>query len=368
MTPSLRAPIRLLTTPRRVRGSPQSRRVAARGGVLFGGLFAMTAMLGMSVALETVKSEWRDPEFGHRLTRLRQLQRGSPDRPLVLALGTSRTQNAIDPSAMAFPDESESPLVFNFGQSGSAPLKVLLTLERLLDEGIRPRAVIVEVLPVWLAADGPAERIFRDHEARLSAGDLRRLAPYAAGSSALAGKWLAARIAPLSAHRVVLMSHWLPRWLRWGERIDPQWEGMKPDGFVPYPTQFATDEFRAIATAHARDEHAGAFAGYSFGESSLLALRDLVDRCRAGGIAVLVVEPPVSPMFRGWFASGVWDSGEAQLRELAAAWEVELVPPIDGLEESHFIDGHHLLQDGAALYSRRLAEQHLKPWLARHSR
>jgi len=266
---------------------------------------------------------------------------------------------------MPFPGEPGSLLVFNFGQSGSPPLKVLLTLERLLDAGIHPSAVMLETLPIWLVADGPAERIFRDAEARLSAGDLRRLAPYSADRSTLSRHWLEARIAPWSAHRVVLMSHWLPRWLKWGDRIDPQWEGMRPDGFVPYPNQFATSEFRAIATAHARDEHAGSFAGYAFGESSVRALRDLVDRCRRERIDLIWVEPPVSPMFRGWFTPGVWDGGDERLRLLAADLGVEFAPPIEGLDEAHFIDGHHLLSESAVIYSRRLAEQYLGPWLAR---
>ena len=146
----------------------------------------MTAMLAMSGALETVKPEWRDPEFGHRLTRLRQLQRQSPDRPLVLFLGTSRTQNAFDPRAMGFPDESGSPLVFNFGQSGSAPLKVSAhAASDCWMKGSVPRPWCVEVLPVWLAADGSAERVFRDFEPRLSVGDLRRLAPYRANGDEL---------------------------------------------------------------------------------------------------------------------------------------------------------------------------------------
>jgi hypothetical protein len=333
--------------------------------VLFGALFIVTAMLAMSGAIETMKPEWRDPEFGHRLARLRQLQRHSPDRPLVLFLGTSRTQNAIDPRAMGFPDEPSSPLVFNFGQSGSAPLKVLLTLERLLDEGIRPSAVVLEVLPVWLAADGSAERVFRNVQPRLSMGDLRRLAPYRANGDELYWKWLPARIAPWSAHRVVLMSHWCPRWLPWGERIDPQWLGMEADGFVPYPTQFDSPEFRAIATAHAQREHAGTFSGYGFGESSLQALGDLVNRCRGEYISLLFVEPPVSPMFRGWFRPGVWESGDVRLRAFAGELGVRLVSPFDGLEEPDYIDGHHMLRTGAEKYSRRLAEWHLKPWLSR---
>jgi hypothetical protein len=368
MIPMLLARVRLARRPDRARVSAGSRNRSARAGVLAGVVLALAAMVGMSTALETVKPEWRDPEYGHRLILLRRQQCESPDRPLILALGTSRTQNAIAPGAMGFPAEPGSPLVFNFGQSGSPPLKVLLTLLRLLDDGVRPGAVIVEVLPVWLAADGPAERIFHGSEPRLSAGDLRRLAPYSTDRAALERKWLAARVAPWSAQRVSLMSHWAPRWLKWGERIDPQWDGMEADGFVPYPDQFASSEFRVIATAHARLEHAAVFAGHAFGGSSLGALRDLVARCSDERIPVLFVEPPVSPMFRDWFRPGVWESGEERLRALAGELGVELVSPFDGLEEWDYIDGHHMLRTGAEKYSRWLADTHLRAWLARHAR
>lgn len=364
MIPVLLAKVRLSWGPDRARPKAGSRNRSARAGVLAGVVFGLAAMLGMSTALETVKPEWRDPEYGHRLILLRRHQCESPDRPLVLAFGTSRTQNAIAPSAMGFPAEPGSPLVFNFGQSGSPPLKILLTLLRLLDDGIRPGAVIVEVLPVWLAADGPAERMLRDGEPRLSSGDLRRLAPYCTDRVALERKWLTARLAPWSAQRVVLMSHWLPRWLKWGERIDPQWEGMQADGFVPYPDQFASPAFRELATAHAKREHAAVSAGHAFGESSLRALRDLVKRCHDERIPVLFVEPPVSPMFRGWFRPGVWESGKERLRAFAGELGVELVSPFAGLEESDYIDGHHMLRSGAEKYSRWLADTHLRTWLA----
>src|SRR5947209_16677525 len=104
----------------------QSRRRAARTGLACGFIVMLAATLGMTVAVETVKPQWRDPEFGHRLVRLRQAEAQSPGRPLVLVLGTSRAQNAVNPAALGFAQEPGSPLVFNFGQSGSPPLGVLL--------------------------------------------------------------------------------------------------------------------------------------------------------------------------------------------------------------------------------------------------
>ena len=365
MIPGLLARVRFFAM--RPRSAPAStpRRRTARATLAFGLLFVLAAMVGMSAAIETVKPQWRDPEFGHRIVRLQQIQRESPGRPLVLVLGTSRTQNAFDPAAMGFPEERGSPLVFNFGQTGSPPLKVLLTLSRIIDSGIRPSAVVVEVMPVWLGTDGPAEVQLHDSVPRLSAGDLRRLTPYCADPTVLRSRWLGARMAPWHVQRVVLMSHWLPRWLRWGERIDGQWDGMEPDGFVPYPHQFANPQHRAVATAHARREYAGAFDGFRLADGSVRALYDLVARCRAEQISVAFVEPPVGRMFRDWFHPGVWASGVERFHALAHDLGVERFPPFEGLVDSDFIDGHHMLKNGAERYSRWLADMHLKPWLVR---
>jgi hypothetical protein len=365
MTLGLLARVRFLGARPRWPRAVVSRRRGARRVLAFGLLFVLAAMAGMSVALETVKPEWRDPEFGHRIVQLRQLQREAPGRPLVLVLGTSRAQNAFDPAAMEFPDERGSPLVFNFGQTGSPPLKVLLTFSRIIDSGIRPSAIIVEAIPVWLGADGPAEEQLRDVGPRLSAGDLRRLTPYCADPAVLRWRWLEARMAPWHAQRVVLMSHWSPRWLPWGERIDSQWDGMEPDGFVPFPRQFASPEHRAMATAHARREYAGAFDGFRLADGSVRALRDLVARCRAEEIPIAFVEPPVSPIFRGWFHPGAWASGVERFQAFTHDLGVERFPPFEGLVDSDFIDGHHMLKHGAEQYSRWLADTHLKPWLVR---
>jgi hypothetical protein len=366
MIPGLLGRMRLLwgRTSGRLTAPSRSRVRSARAALVVGVLLTLAATVGMTAAVETAKPEWRDPEFGHRLTRLQQVRRESPDRPLVLILGTSRTQNAICPAAM-FPDEAAAPRAFNFGQSASPALKVLLTLLRVLDAGIQPSAVVVEVLPVWLAADGPAEQQFKDLEPRLSAADLRHLASYCENPETLRRRWLAARVAPWHAQRVVLMSHWLPRWLSWRERVDPQWHAMDPDGFVPFPFDPPTPAFRADATARALREYERAFDGFRMGGMSVRALCDLVSRCRAAGIPVAFAIPPVSPMFRGWFRPEVWASGESRVRELSRELGVPLFPAFNGLGESQFADGHHLLPGAAKQYSRWLADTHLKPWLTR---
>jgi hypothetical protein len=365
--PGLLKRVRLFRArPSRAAAPGRSRaRTRGRAELACGLLAALAATVGMSAAVETVRPEWRDPEFGHRLRRLEQVRRESPGRPLVLVLGTSRTQNAIHPAAMGFADEPGSPRAFNFGQSASPALKVLLTLERVLDAGVRPSAVVVEALPVWLVADGPAEKQFAETVTRLSAADLRHLASYCDDPAALRAKWLAARVAPWHEQRVVLMSHWLARWLPGRERLDFQWNATDADGFTPFPYEEPRPDIREAATEHARREYAGAFEWFRPGAVSVRALRDLVARCRAEGIPVAFAVPPVSPAFRGWFRPDVWAAADAELRSLARELGVELFPAFDGFAEEDFADGHHLLRGGAERYSRWLADTHLKPWLAR---
>ena len=209
---------------------------------------------------------------------------------------------------------------------------------------------------LWLGADGPAEDQLRNAVPRLSAGDLRRLEPYCANPDVLRSRWLAERVAPWYSQRVVLVSHWAPRWLSWKGRIDSQWEGMNPDGFVPFAHQFESAEFHAKATVHAREEYGGVFAGFRFGEASLRAIRDLVARCRAEGIPIAFVEPPVSPMFRAWFRPGVWESGESRLRDFARE-PSRTVSAVEGWR-SRISSTHHPPYAGATQYSRWLADRH----------
>src|SRR6516164_9193160 len=82
---------------------------------------------GHGAVLIATQSFWphlRDPEFGYKLSALRQRLAEEPDRPLLVLLGTSRTGQGVRPGAM--PDlrtpDGRKPLVFNFSQVGSGPL------------------------------------------------------------------------------------------------------------------------------------------------------------------------------------------------------------------------------------------------------
>src|SRR5437868_4991315 len=168
--------------------APSSRR-RSRSVVLGGTAFILAALAGMAVAVETAVPQWRDPEYGHRLRQVRHWRQTRPDRPLVVAIGTSRSQMGLSPADMGFADAPGSPVVYSFGQAGAGPLQLLLTFRRLLDDGVRPDFLLIELFPASLAADGPAEVQLEPWLPRLGAGDVRRLAPYCDDPAALRRAW-----------------------------------------------------------------------------------------------------------------------------------------------------------------------------------
>src|SRR5207248_754534 len=123
---------------------------------------------------------WRDPEYGHRLRQVRALRAAHPDQPLVVALGSSRTQMGVSPADMGFADAPGSPLVYSFGRSGAGPLLLNLTFRRLLDDGVRPDFQWTQLdgrgwTPYPFAAVSAADRakgidrVRRDYQPTLSA-------------------------------------------------------------------------------------------------------------------------------------------------------------------------------------------------------
>jgi hypothetical protein len=339
-----------------------SRTRRAKVCLAVGAVVALVLFLGMAVAVETVKPEWRDPEYGHRLKQLRALKTANPGRPLVVALGSSRTQMGFRPDAMGFADEAGSPLVYNFGQSAAGPLRQLLTLLRLLDSGVKPDAVLVELFPLALAADGPAEVQLHGLAPKLGAADLRRLAPYCTDPGRLQSEWASSRAASWSSLRLNLLSHWKPNLLPWQKRVNFQWEQLDPRGWTPFPIEDVADDYRAAGIKRTHGEYVERLNHFHVGAMSQRSLRDLVERCRSEGIRVAFYLMPEGPAFRSWYTpetlSTVGATVTAIGRDLAPVFDAT-----DGFAESEFSDSHHLLRGGASRFSQRLADEHLRGWL-----
>lgn len=330
----------------------RARRRNARRALLWGLALVALGHLAFAVALETALPHVRDPEYGYREARVLELQRANPERPLVLVLGTSRAQNAIDPEAMGM------PLVYNFGLSGARPVHMRLALARLRAAGARPTAVLIELHPLALLAPEPADAVFPD-AGRLTAADLRELDSYLNDRTALQLRWALARANPLYDRRGALMGRYAPLWVPRVQRAELHRADAARAGFVP-KTEEGADERRPALLDEARTAYAARLGANTPAAPLDRAYRDLLDDCRAAGARVAFFQTPESPTFRNWYSPPARAHIEARARDLGAP--VFTAP--DTFSEDDFADGHHMLRPAATRYSRWLADAHLRPWSA----
>lgn len=347
--------------PVRPRGAKPA---AARRALLsFAAAFAV-ATAGFGVALDTALPTLRYPEHGYRLAALRRLRAEYPDRPLVVALGSSRTQMGFDPGAMGFADEPGGPVVFNGALVGALPVHHPLAYRRLRAAGVKPDAVVVEIFPALLYVRDASETLYADRGANLTGAELWRLrADTHHPRTALA--WGKARFNPWGTFRREFQQQALPDWLP-GDSV--RWYNVRwvPDrfGFQPFGADQVSDDVRRHATDTQTDSYRPICRQLSVCPLAERAHRELVAACRADGVPVAFFLSPEAPLFHGWYTP----ESRAALADFVRTLTDELGAPVfdlsDGWDEMDFADGHHMLPAGSKKFSRRFAAQHLRPWFA----
>jgi hypothetical protein len=315
----------------------------------------------LAVALETVKPEWRDPEFALRLQQVREWN--GTERPLVLAFGSSRTQMGLDPAAMGFADDPGAPVIYNFGYSGAYPVRAWFQFTRVLDAGVKPDAVLIQLAPPEVMIQARVEKQMVSWGSRMSRADIRRLSPLLADDTALQREWFEARTKPWITFRRPLLYEIGPEWLPTHERTFLRWGEIDRYGFAPYPDVTIPSDIRDKRRAQYLRRHAAAFADFAPKRVQEAVYREWTNRCRDEGIALAFFWAPESPRLLGGYSA----RSRIELERYTAWLNAELQAPVfpfpTHLDEEDFVDGYHLLRDGAAKYSRWLADHHLRPWL-----
>jgi hypothetical protein len=332
-----------------------------RGELVWGAIGFVLVQLLLGLGVERFWLAVRDPEFVGLGDRLAQRRAEAPGRPLVLALGSSRTARGLHAEFLSQSEAGQGPLVFNFGILGSGSLQQQTMLRRLLDQGVRPDLLVVEALPMYLigARDVTLEET-RLEAGRLNATEVACLLPNFQQPLRHLGSWLCARVLPCRAHQAQLRDAaglGVPGLQSAVERFYPL------DAFGGRLACPASPEDRARNT----DEGLKCFHKWlqssTLADGPIRALRDLLALCRQERIPTALVLFPETAAFR---AFGVTQkSAIDQIRALGCASDVPLYDARDWVADDGFYDGHHLAATGATLFTERFRREVLGPELRR---
>lgn len=338
---------------------------AARRAVLSGCAAFVTLQLGLAIAIAYWIPELRDPFYGYKAAHLRARAKSEQSTTVVM-LGSSRTVFGLKAGLLErqLRDELGRPvIVFNFGIFGAGPVIELLTLRRLLDDGVRPDLVLVEVLPALLTTDRqvPREAHWLPAE-RLWLPELRWLRQFGFPFRDLRRTWLQAWPIPWYAHRFAIVSRlspaWLPTQLRqdWGRADDPSgWSGASTPPSTPEQYQ------RGIARA--RLEYFETLQHFELGDPAVRALRELLQICQREHIPTALLLMPEGSEFRSWFPAPALAQTQALLAELRQQYGSAVVDARAWVADEYFSDAHHLVDRGAEAFTLRLGEALVLPFL-----
>jgi hypothetical protein len=313
--------------------------------------FAGVLNVGLLIALDHGPPRLRDPEYGKRLERVHSRVQENPGRPLVLALGSSRTAMGVRPDVLT--GESSGPLILNFSLAGSGPVMELMAFRRALADGVKPAAVLVEYWPAFLHEGGPYHEQARLDVARLRPVDRPLVREFFRDPDAAERAMRQQRLNPWYGHRRSIINQLSPSMLPHSQRSEMMWEHIDGWGWLPGRTG-ATAEQREKGIAATAGYYIPLFASYEVSPVADRALRQLVAECRGHGIPVALLYLPEGAVFRSLMTPEAVRLSDEHLRRVVAGLNVPLIDARGWVPDEDLPDGFHLTRDGAAKFTRKL--------------
>jgi hypothetical protein len=327
-------------------------------------LSAAACYAAAQVALFLCKDAlWKAPQVKvevEKLSALRALVAEAPDRPLVLMLGSSRTDWAFQAGRLngQLGPDGRPLLAFNLGVPLGGALHESLYLHDLLAEGIRPRLLLVEFVSTQL--NHPRSGLISEEGTTetpwMTAAQLRYFAPYFARPARKVRGWLEVQLAPWYALRCPVHNTFNQPEVERPPEL-PHNRPMDQWGWRMLISEVPTEEYRALRRYLARDMYAHSLQNFRLAEGPARALHDLLARCRHEQIPVALVLMPTSAAFRELYPPDARAAVQGLLDELRQRHGVEVIDATDWLPEEDFDDGHHVLLSGAQHFTSRLIDE-----------
>jgi hypothetical protein len=328
-------------------------------------LFLLT-QLGLGWVTTAWRPELRDPYYGQKVRLLQRRLADTPAPSTVVMVGSSRTAYGFAPAALEERlgrEASRSVVAFNFGLFGAGPATELLTLRRLLDDGVRPSLLLVEVLPPLLAGQVPLNEFNRERLPtwKLRATEVALVEDYCGALRPdLRPGWYRTCLLPAYYLRLPLLNHVFPVLLGYANRTGGFAEA-DGSGWTPAPP--LSPERRLRNLVDAAEQYGPCLQDFRPGGLAAEGLCQVLELCRKEGIPAALVVMPEGPDFRRLYPPESWPRVESYLDELSGRYGVPWLNARLWFGEDAFTDSHHLRPQAAAVFTERLSQGMIAPLL-----
>ena len=284
----------------------------------------------------------------------------APDRPLVLALGSSRMDWAFQAGRLngQLGPDGRPLLCYNFGVPTAGPIHQALYVNDLLDEGIRPRLLLLEFVATHFNQSRrgiQSEEHFTMYH-WLTAHQLLFFRPYLSNPRRATVAWLEAQLAPWYGYRWTIHGRFLGNDGR-PNPLDQVQQPMDSWGWRLLADDVGTLDYRAWRYAGNNKMYGDSLRRFHLGAGPVQAMHDLLARCRREHIPVVLVDMPVTKTFTSLYSP----EGRAELAgflaELRHRYSVEVIDASDWLVQEDFDDGFHVLKAGAYHFTTRMIDE-----------
>src|SRR5581483_5125197 len=188
----------------------------------------------------------------------------------------------------------------NFGIKGAGPLLQLICLRRLLDSGIRPDVLFVEVIPAVL--NQPGEHPLEEEwlaGGRLTLAEIAAYHRFHSQPVRLVRHWLKSRWAPCSTHRKGLRDYLFSEEPENTENWhDPEPGEQDEFGWQPFFVHGIAPDRQLYFEDIARKQYKTALGEFQLSRYSATSLRTILAICREQAIPVRLVLMPEGTAFQ----------------------------------------------------------------------
>jgi hypothetical protein len=320
---------------------------------------AVSLLLYWWVMSNYVIQDFWDPQYVMKFEALQARVAENPGHPLWLIMGSSRVERGLDAGLLAArPGDINSPLIYNFGLGGADIFREYICLRRLLEAGIKPQRVGIEVVGAGLADPAIQTKNSPQLLVRARVSELGDYSAFSDDPSAFLREWrhsrwdptykygmkmphqtLSWRLIPLPGIRRL---EWVP-YDKWG--WSPQ-----PPGPTPEASYRADFELEKMGIGD-KLEHFNILPGND------LALRRILEMCRSAGIKVFLLKTPEGKDFRALYSPAASAMIDSYIAKIQGEYGVPLIDATTWVGREGFTDGHHMNGTGAVEFTRRFGEE-----------